>query len=149
MQPPTVTNSTNTKIYLTPEHRTRLGQVFNDLDDDQLRALLTSYLPDLSITHQFQHFTRKQLFDQCVHLIDNYYSTELEQTIYVMRRKHFPSEYYQPSQQQNFSGPFNQQPPYSYNPPSYRFPSAPTISQQLRSSKLQEKICLLIEILLL
>lgn len=132
MQPPTAVNSTNNKAYITPEHRTRLGQAFNDLDDDQLRGLLTNYLPDSSIAHQSQHFTRKQLFEQCVHLIDNYYSTDLEQTIYIMRRKHVPSDFYLP-QQSNFPMSFNQQ-SYPYNPPNYRFSSSPAITQQLRSS---------------
>jgi hypothetical protein len=141
MQPSTAINSTNNKTYLTPEHRTRLGQAFNDLDDDQLRGLLTNYLSDSPIVHQLQHFTRKQLFEQCVHLIDNHYSTELEQSIYVMRRKHFPSEFYQlqqQQQQQNFPRSFNQQ-SYSFNAPNYRFPPSPAISQQLRSSKLKKK----------
>ena len=74
------------------------------------------------------------MFQQCVILIDNYYSTELEQTIHAMRQKHFPADYYQ-QQQQSFSIPFNQQ-GYRFNPPNYRFPPAPAITQQLRSSTL-------------
>jgi hypothetical protein len=132
MQPPSVINSSNTKNYLTPEHRARLGQLLNDLDDDQLQLVLTNHLPNSSLSHQFQHYTRVQLFQQCLVLIENYYSIELEQTLYTMRQKHFPSDFYQ--QQTNFPTSFNQQ-SYHYTQPNYRLSSSPAISQQLRTSK--------------
>jgi len=135
MQPPSVINSTNTKNYLTPEHCARLGQILHDLDDDQLRLILTNHLPNSSILHQLQHYTRIQLFQQCLILIENYYSIELEQTLYTMRQKRVPSDFYQQQQQQtNYSPSFNQQ-SYHYTQPNYRLSSSPAISQQLRTSK--------------
>jgi len=145
MQPSSIINSSNKKNYLTHEHRTRLAQILNDLDDDQLRLILTNHLQNSSLSHQFQHYTHLQLFQQCLIIIDNYYSTELEQTLHLMRQKHFPSDYYQ--QQLNSPISFNQQ-SYHYNQPNYRLPPSPAISQQLRASKKKSACYIFIQYLL-
>jgi hypothetical protein len=155
MHPPVLTASNNNTIRLSQEHRTRLYQIINELNDDQLRLFLTNHLQSISNTtlnNQFQHYSRTQLIQQSYILIDNYYSVDLEQTLYVMRQKRFPSDYqqtYRPQQQQQQQQQQNY--PTSYNPqsyyytqqavqyniqPNYRFPPPSNVSQQLRQSKL-------------
>ena len=152
MQPPSMANSNHPSPHLSPEHRGRLCQVLNELDDDHLRLILTNYLTNSTNTHQFQHYTRLQLFQQCLILIDNGYSTDLEQTIHAMRQKHFSPDYYRhpplppppPQQQQqsaNFPMSMNSQ-PYRYNTSNYHFPTPPqtvTLSPQLRPSIYNKK----------
>ena len=144
MPPPTMINPSSTnKNFLTPEHRALLCQVLNQLDDDQLRLIVTNHLQNATIPHKFQHYSRLQLFQQCLILIDNYYSTELEQFLYALRQKRFPTDFYsqqqqqqqqQPPQQTNSSSSFNQQ-SYPFNQPNYHLTSSsPAISQQLRPS---------------
>jgi hypothetical protein len=154
MHPPLATTSNNNTIRLSQEHRTRLYQIVNELNDDQLRLFLTNHLQSISNTalnNQFQHYSRTQLIQQSYILIDSYYSTDLEQSLYAMRQKRFPTDYqqqqiYRPQQQQqNYATSYNQQ-PYYYTQqtipcniqPTYRFPAPPSnVSQQLRSSKFE------------
>ena len=151
--------SNNNTIRLSQEHRSRLYTIVNELSDDQLRAFLTNHLQSISNTtliNQFQHHSRTQLVQQAYILIDNNYSVDLEQTLYAMRQKRFPSDYqpqqqriYQPQQQQqqqSYGTSFNQQ-SYYYNPQTgqyniqanYRFPTSSNVSQQYRQSKLCDK----------
>ncbi len=153
MHPPLTTTSNNNTIRLSQEHRTRLYQIVNELTDDELRLFMTNHLQSISNTtlnNQFQHHSRTQLIQQAYILIDNNYSVDLEQTLYTMRQKRFPSNYpqqqiygAQQQQQQNYNTPYNQQ-AYYYNPQAaqynmqsnYRFPSSTNVSQQYRQSKL-------------
>jgi hypothetical protein len=153
MHPPLST--TTSTIRLSQEHRTRLYQIINELNDEQLRLFLTNHLQSISNTtlnNQFQHHSRTQLIQQAYILIDNNYSVDLEQTLYAMRQKRFPTDYQQQQQQiyqsqqqqqqQNYSTSYNQQ-PYYYTPQAvqynvqsnYRFPSPSNVSQQFRQSK--------------
>ncbi len=155
MHPPlssTTTTSNNNTIRLSQEHRTRLYQIINELNDEQLRLFLTNHLQSISNTtlnNQFQHHSRTQLIQQAYILIDNNYSVDLEQTLYGIRQKRFTSDYQQiyrsqQQQQQNFNPSYNQQSyyytpqPVQYNIQSnnYRFPSTSNVSQQFRQSKL-------------
>jgi len=161
MHPPlsTTTTSNNNTIRLSQEHRTRLYQIINELNDEQLRLFLTNHLQSISNTtlnNQFQHHSRTQLIQQAYILIDNNYSVDLEQTLYGIRQKRFTSDYQQPQQiyrsqqqqqqqqQQNYNTSYNQQ-SYYYNPQpvqyniqsnNYRYPSTSNVSQQFRQSKL-------------
>lgn len=160
MHPPltsTTTISNNNTIRLSQEHRTRLYQIINELNDDELRLFLTNHLQSISNTtlnNQFQHHSRTQLIQQAYILIDNSYSVDLEQTLYAIRQKRLTPDYQQQiyrSQQQNYNTPYNpqqqqqQQQPQSYYytqtvpynvQPNYRYPSASNNSQQFRQSKL-------------
>jgi hypothetical protein len=152
MHPPLSTTSNNNTIRLSQEHRTRLYQVINELNDEQLRVFLTNHLQSISnsaLNNQFQHYSRTQLIQQSYILIDNHYSIDLEQTLYGIRQKRFTSDY-QPQQiyraQQTY--------PQSYNPQQYYYPQQPiqqpnylfptpssNVSPQLRSSNfLNEKV---------
>jgi hypothetical protein len=129
MQPSSNTNKT---YPLTQERRAHLYQILNDFDEDQLRSILTNHSQDSSTPNQFQYFTLVQLFQQCLALIDNCYSTDLEQTLYAMRQKRFASDFYQQQQSYYFpqqTGQFNTQPNYRFSSPSS------AITQQLRASK--------------
>jgi hypothetical protein len=138
MQPPTITpSSNNKKTQRKQDHRVHLYQILSELDNDQLRLVLNTHLQNPPTSNTFPHYSHAQLFQQCSVLIDNYYSTELEQTIYAIREKRFPPDYHS---QQNFSLSLNQQQqPYYYAQlsvqPTYRFPPTSNISQQPRSSK--------------
>ncbi|UJR25614.1 hypothetical protein I4U23_006966 [Adineta vaga] len=151
-----LTTSNNNTIRLSQEHRTRLYQIINELNDDQLRSFLTNHLQSITTTllnNQFQHYSRTQLIQQSYILIDNYYSVDLEQTLYAMRQKRFPNEYRQTyratppppltQQQQNYTASYNQQQqqqPYYYTQqpmqynvqPNYRFHPPTNVSQPLR-----------------
>lgn len=142
MQSSSIINPTNNKNYLTPEHRSRLCQILNELTDNQLRFILIYHLQSTSIQHQFQQYTRTQLYQQCIILIDNYYTLELDKTICTMKSNHYTSDFYQQPQQQqqqqqqtNFSSAYNQQ-TYHFNQPNYRLPHSPAITQQLRTSNI-------------
>ncbi|CAF4935580.1 unnamed protein product, partial [Rotaria socialis] len=72
--------------------------IVNELTDDQLRLFLTNHIQSISntpLSNQFQHYLRTQLLQQTYILIDNYYSVDLEQTLYGLRQKRFQSEYQQ------------------------------------------------------
>ena len=138
MQPPTITTSSNNKkTQHKQDHRVHLYQILNELDNDQLRLVLNTHVQNPTTSNTFPHYSRAQLFQQCSVLIDNYYSTELEQAMYAIREKRFPPDYHP---QQNFSLSLNQQQPQYYLAqqsvqPNYRFPPTANISQQPRPSK--------------
>jgi hypothetical protein len=153
MHPPlSTTISNNNTIRLSQEHRARLYQILNELNDDQLRLFLTNHLQSISNTslnNQFQHHSRTQLLQQSYILIDNNYSVDMEQALYGMRQKQYSTNYQQEhlyrTQQQNYNTGYNQQAYYftpqttQYNgQPNYRY-SAPStsssnIAQQFRQS---------------
>jgi hypothetical protein len=132
---PSSNNNNNKKTYpLTQERRAHLYQILNELDDEQLRSVLNTHAQNSSAPNKFQHYIRIQLFQQCLSLIDNYCTNELEQTLYSIRPNRFSSDYYQQQQQQQ-SLYFAQQTSQYNIQPNYRFPSSPAIAQQLRASK--------------
>ena len=172
MQPPLANNSSNTNtVHLSQEHRTRLYQLVNELNDDQLRVFLTTQLPSVSNTHSnnpFQFHSRTQLIQQAYVFIDNCYSTDLEHALHTLSQKRFAIDYRQeqyqhqqqqqpPQQQQqmyrppqqNYAASFNpqpyyygQQPPQYNTAPNYRFPAAaPPPLQGGRTLTLSKYFC--------
>jgi hypothetical protein len=137
MQPTPVKNTSNNRNYpLTQEHRSRLYQILNDLNIDHLYFLLATHLPNTPVLNKSQHYTHSQILQQCLILIDNYYSPELEQTLFNLTQNRVPSDLYHHYQQQQRQPYFNTQQTMQYSPPpNYRFPPTPAISQQLRPSK--------------
>jgi hypothetical protein len=139
MQPTPVKNTSNNRNYpLTQEHRSRLYQILNDLDINHLHFLLATHLPNSPVLNKSQHYTHSQILQQCLILIDNYYSAELEQTLFNLTQKRIPSDlyhHYQQQQQQQQPHYYTQQPMQYSPPPNYRFTPTPTIPQQLRPSK--------------
>ena len=149
MQPPLTNNSSNTNtIHLSQEHRTRLYQLVNELNDDQLRLLLMTQLSSGSsnpANNPFQFHSRTQLIQQAYGLIDHCYSTDLEHALRTLSQKRFAIDYrqeqYQQQQmyrppQQTYATPYNPQTyyygqqPVQYNiAPNYRFPVAAAQAQ--------------------
>lgn len=144
MQSSSHVNSSSNKTYvLAQEDRARLFQILNELDNDQLRLIITKYSCRPVLLNDLQQYSRTQLFNECFILFDSCYSAELEQTLLGMRQKHVPVEFYQSHPQANFITPFNQQqlsfyasPTIQYNAtPNFRVSSSPAIVQHLRASE--------------
>jgi hypothetical protein len=140
MQPPVANNSSNTNtIHLSQEHRTRLYQLVNELNDDQIRSFLMNQLPSISSTHSndpFQFHSRTQLIQQAYGFIGNCYSTDLENTLYSLSQNRFAVDYrqeqyqchhqqQQPPQQQQMYRPSQQTYAASYNPQPYYYGQQP------------------------
>ncbi|UJR23301.1 hypothetical protein I4U23_026316 [Adineta vaga] len=138
MRPTAISPIPNNRPYpLAQEHRTRLYQILCDLDNEQLQIFLSKHVQNSSLINQF---TREQLIQQSLIIIDNYYSADLEQTLLNLTQQRLSNEFYshfpqqQQQQQQRPSPYFYSQQSGQYNPQSnYRFASSPTLSQQLRS----------------
>ncbi|CAF3421462.1 unnamed protein product [Rotaria sp. Silwood1] len=137
-----INSSINQSYGLSQEERTRIYQLLNELDNDQLRLILTKHLRAPSILNELQHYARTRLFQECFTLIDNCYSSELEQTLLAVRQKRFPPDFYQQQQtQSNFRTPYNQEQPAYYThttiqyggQPNYRLSSPAIIPQHIRA----------------
>ncbi|CAF3012051.1 unnamed protein product [Rotaria sp. Silwood2] len=144
-----INSSNNQNYFLSQEDRTRLYQLLNEFDNDQLRLILTKHLRNPSILNELQHYPRARLFQECFTLFDNCHPSELEQTLFALRQKRVPSDFYQQQQQQqqqtqsNFRASYNQEPPSYYThttiqyggQPNYHLPSATTIPQHIRATR--------------
>ncbi|CAF3169818.1 unnamed protein product [Rotaria socialis] len=104
-----VIKPSNNQIYiLSEEDRTRIYQLLNDLDSDQLRLLLTKHLQNPSLSNDMQNYTHAQLFQECFSLVNNSYTVELGQTLHALRQQRYSSDYFQQQSVPNFRTPFNQ-----------------------------------------
>ncbi|CAF0809500.1 unnamed protein product [Rotaria sordida] len=148
MQSSSVINSSNNQNYFpSQEDRTHIYQLLNELDNDQLRLILTKHLRNSSILNEIQHYTRTRLFQECFTLIENCYTSELEQTLLALRQKRCPPDFYQQQQQQQtqatFRASYNQEQPAYYThttiqysgQPNYRLPSSTAIPQHPRATR--------------
>jgi len=130
MQPQSISNSS---VYVSRNNHTRLFHLLKELTDDQLRYILNKHVQRSVAPHRFQHYSRVELFDQCLSLISATNSNEIEQTLYALRQT--PTDYQaqiNSINQQNLRLSNNNN-NTTTNSANYRFPGhSPAISQQLR-----------------
>ncbi|CAF5086728.1 unnamed protein product, partial [Rotaria magnacalcarata] len=132
--------SNNQNNLLAQEDLTRIYQLLNDLDSDQLRLVLTKYLRNPSLSNGVQNYTRAQLFQECCSLMNNCYTVELEQTLHALRQQRYSSDYFQQQIVPSFRTPFYQDQTRSFThtamqyneQPNFLISASPAVVQHLR-----------------
>ncbi|CAF2039866.1 unnamed protein product [Rotaria magnacalcarata] len=135
--------SNNQNNLLAQEDLTRIYQLLNDLDSDQLRLVLTKYLRNPSLSNGVQNYTRAQLFQECCSLMNNCYTVELEQTLHALRQQRYSSDYFQQQIVPSFRTPFYQDQTRSFThtamqyneQPNFLISASPAVVQHLRLNR--------------